>query len=290
MEITPHPFTNLGANPRQEDSRDFKLTTPTGSAAPYPATYMQANAWAAPIYYQGQQPACGAHAGAWLNVLLNSYSGNTPSYTPRFTWIDIKQHDGLAIDDGTDMRSIFQSLQTTGTDDFDPLGNDVTLDEQTYASPSAVTPAMLADAKPNVVSHYGFADGAAFETLKQLIYQNRGVVLMIQVGDEFWTDVNGVSSWAETAILPLRPPKTVIDGHFIVAHSYDENYIYFANSWSTSWGRQGHGYFGPNYMPYVLETGTAASVAPWVTANLTQQVSLYTQVVNLLKQLLSLKK
>jgi hypothetical protein len=57
--------------------------------------------------------------------------------SPRFTWADIKTFDGYAIQDGTDMRSIFKSLTNTGAADFPLLGNDVSLPLAAYAHPLA---------------------------------------------------------------------------------------------------------------------------------------------------------
>lgn len=288
--VEPHGFTKLGGKERPADKRDFKL----GSAAPVqiPATYMQNNAWSAPIYYQAKQPACGAHAGAWLSTLLDSYSGTTPQRTPRFTWIDVKTFDGYAIDDGTDMRSIFKSLTSEGADDFMPLGNDSSLSEAQYASATSLTAAMKDNAATHKMSNYAFVNNPTFAQLKQLIYQNRGVIMLLQVNDQMWTAPNGKTSWAEKDVLPLRIPNGAhpnVDGHFVVAHSYDDNYIYFANSWGNTWGRTGHGYFGSEYMPYVLEAGTATTVAQWVTDNLQKQVTLYAMIVQLLQKLKILK-
>lgn len=286
--MEPHSFDNLGAISRPIDQRDYKLGTTT-TPTPIPLVHMQANAWNAPIYYQGKRPSCGGHSGTWLNTLLNSYSGTTTKCSPRYTWIEIKADDPYGTSDGTDMRYIFQALQSTGTASYEPLEDDVTLDDATYANPSAVTPAMEAEGATNVVSHYAFADNLTFQGLKELIYQNRGVIIMYKVGEEMWTAPNGTISWAEKDTQPLRPPAKVVSQHFVVCHSYDENYIYFANSWGPTYGRNGHGYFGEGYMPYVMEAGTAATVAAWVTDNLKKQVSLAQQVVDLLKRLITLK-
>lgn len=255
---TPHAFTELGGQPRPVDGRDIQLGAVQAPVS-IPASYNQTQAWSLPIEYQGQQPACGAHAGTFLKEILDAYY--TPGhYSPRFTWADIKTFDGFPIDAGTDMRSIFKSVKGTGTLDFPLLGNDATLDLNTYAHPT-ITAAMKQNAAGKVINTYGFVSDMTFQGLKQAIYQNKAVLLLIQVGTEFWTAPDGTVSWAEKDILPLRYPKSIVSGHFVVAHSYDENYIYFENHWSTAWGRNGHGYFGENYMPRVLEAGTAVELA-----------------------------
>lgn len=240
--MEPHSFDNLGAVERPVDARDRLV----GSVSPFPATYMQDKAFNAPIYYQGKRPACGAHAGAWLYTYLTG-----KKYTPRATWIDIKK-DGTSPSDGTDMRSIFKSMQKTGVEPFEPRENDVSLDDIPYAS-GTVSPTK------EKIGAYGFNDSIGFDALKSLIYQNGAAILLMRVGKTMWTDSNGNNSWQEKDILPLKVPSEIVSGHFVVAHSYDEKNIYFANSWSTDWGRKGHGYFGADYMPLVIESGTASA-------------------------------
>lgn len=257
--MEPINYTNLGGKPRPVDTRDVKLgSASVAAASPYnfPPTLTNSVAWAMPVEYQGQQPACGAHAGGALQGVRKQ-----SRYTPRFTWADIKTFDGLAIDDGTDMRSIFKSLTTNkGALDFNLMGNEVGLDEVTYAHPS-LTAAMLANAALHKGDGYGFGTDTSFNGLKQFLKDHGPSVILIQVGSQFWTGVNGVASWQEKDILPLRNPSPVVSGHFVLAHSYDENYIYFLNSWGNTWGRAGHGYFGPNYTPWVLEIGTVFPLA-----------------------------
>ena len=207
-------FTKLGGNRRLVDSRDKKFL---GSATLTPTQVINKDAFLSPIYYQGQRPACGAHAGIWLARLLTS----VPSYTPRFTWIDIKKNGAdKNPSDGTDMRSIFASLLHTGVDDFQPLGNDVSLDDATYASASAVTQEMLDTALKTCGFPYHFLDTVNFDTLKSSIAVNKGELILMQVGDSMWTAKDGTTSWAEKDVLPLRPPTPVVDGHFVTCHSY----------------------------------------------------------------------
>jgi hypothetical protein len=45
-------------------------------------------------------------------------------------------------------------------------------------------------------------------------------------------------------------------GHFVVACGYDENFIYFRNSWSTEWGQNGNGWIDVSYIKNVVAIGT----------------------------------
>jgi hypothetical protein len=245
-----HPFENLGGRERPEDTRDIKLgAIAARTAYTYPPTLRNEIAWEATVEYQGGQPACGAHAGSKALGICRC-----ARFSPRFTWANIKSIDGYPIDDGTDMRSIFKSLVNTGAVYFPLLGNDVTVSEYAYAHP-LISSVLKANAVQHKGSAYGFADDITFEGLKQYISDHGPVILLMRLGSEFWTAPNGQTSWAEKDILPLRAPARIVSGHFVVAHSYDEKYIYFINSFGPAWGRGGHGYFDTSYMPYIVEAG-----------------------------------
>jgi hypothetical protein len=254
-----HAFENLGARQRTEDTRDIKLgAIAARKTYTYPPTLRNEIAWDAAVEYQGGQPACGAHSGAKLVGISRG-----ARFSPRFTWADIKTFDGFAIEDGTDMRSIFKSLTKTGALDFPLLGNDVSLPLRSYAHP-LVSSVLKQDAAQNKSGAYGFADDLSFEGIKQYIHDHGPVILLIRVCARFWTAANGTVSWAENDILPLAAPSSafpVVSGHFVVAHSYDEQFIYFINSFGPNWGRQGHGYFGADYMPYVNDAGALIELA-----------------------------
>lgn len=255
--VTPHAFADLGAIDKPVDARDILLGAV--KVAPkvytYPPTFHNTSAWAQPVEYQGQQPACGAHAGAGLNGILEG-----KRFSPRYTWANIKTFDGNALEVGTDIRSIFKSLKNKGTSEFSLLGNDVNMSLTAYAAPK-LTQAMHDSAAKNRATGYGFADDFTFDGLKQYIADHGAMVLLFRLGNEFWTDKNGKVSWAEKDILPLRPPKVITSGHFVIAHSYDEKYIYFLNSFSADWGRKGHGYFGADYMPFINDAGAVIGLA-----------------------------
>jgi hypothetical protein len=261
VPIQPHPFKSLGGLPRTPSPTEHKIGTSTAGYT-FPGTLMNAQAFGAPIYYQGQRPACGAHAGTWLKTLLDIQGGNTSAKeTPRYTWINIKR-DGSSPSAGTDMASIFNALQVYGGDTFEPLENNVTYDDADYAAVKFLTSSMLQYGKSNLLGTPAYLTDMSFNGIKQAINDHGAVLLLIQVCARFWTAQNGQTSWAEADILPLGTPSEtfpIIDGHFIVAHSYDENYIYFANSFGNTWGREGHGYFGQDYMPWIIEAGVAAN-------------------------------
>ncbi len=253
--ITPHGFDNLGGQDKPEDKRDIKLGAGAAPVYSFPPTLNSLNAITAAVEYQKQQPACGAHAGSSLRGILKA-----AHFTPRFTWADIKSFDGMPVEWGTDIRSIFKSITKQGALDFPLLGNDASLSLQDYVKP-AITQAMRANAATHSGMGYGFITDLTFNGIKQFLYDHGPSIMLMRVGEEMWTAPNGSASWQEIDILPMRPPKKVISGHFVVIHSYDENNVYFLNSWSDEWGRKGHGYFGANYMPFINDVGTLFPLA-----------------------------
>lgn len=255
MEIN---FKELGGQTRPEDNRDFPLGA-VQAPADHPPVYKPDYA-KVPIHYQGQQPACGAHAGTWLRQRMTfQVQGQTEMLSPEFLWINIKQIDGFPISAGTDMRSIFKALQRGGICDIGLLSNDVTLPLATYASLSRITDSAKANAIGRKITSYAFLpDKFTFDDLKRAIYQNGAAIILIWVNAQFWTAPSGQTSYAATDLFPLRGPTTKypwVSGHYVVAWGYDEANIYFANSFGLTYGNYGHGFFNINYMSQVREAG-----------------------------------
>lgn len=235
-----------GGNTRPLDVRDYDLgaaTLPLTTPDSYMVGFDQA------IYNQLLIPACGAHAGAFLKGRLGA--NGIPS--PRYTWEDIKTFDGFPATDGTDMRSIFKSLQN-GVLGVDVVPNETTLPLGTYTAPTDLTETHRLIAGQDIIENYAFHDNATYNDIKNYIYQYGAVLLLIRVGNTFWEP-----SYAEKDLMPLRNPTSELSDHFVVAMGYDENYIYFANSFGVSWARNGFGYFDATYMPNILEVGSAIS-------------------------------
>lgn len=294
----PHTFKSLGGKQRTPSTKDHligSVTAPVYTFKPvHPRTYTP------PHYFQGKRPACGAHAGTSMKVFLNADDGTNgeENDTPRALWINIKR-DGTSPSDGTSMDRIFKSLQTYGAIPFEPLENNVTYNDADYAALSFLTAAMQAQGLSNKISSYAYLNDRSFNGIKQAIDDFGGVLLLVNANAQMWTAPNGVTSWSEKDVLPLRPPTSkypVVDGHFLFADSYDENYIYGLNSFGETWGRGGDFYFGPEYITQVLEAGVghnapkavAADVSA-VNANLMKQISLLQLVVLALQKLKLIK-
>jgi hypothetical protein len=267
----------IGALPRTPDRRDFKLGL---SQAPVqvPAVYMPDRS-NIPKKFQGKWGTCGGHAGAMFVSILENLD-----LSPKYLWKQIKKIDnwkqnGWSLNDGTDIRSIFKALQNTGVCHEALCPDNLQDSIEQYSDPAALTDPMLNDAYPHGVTSYAFTESPSWEQLRQAIFQTGAVVARLDIGDGWW--VNG---WSEAATCPLKLGNKV-GGHFVTLWGYDQSYIYFRNSWGTDWGRNGDGYFGRDYLPYVTEIGVGID-GPSIKQQL---VFKYQSLIVQLQKLLSLK-
>lgn len=239
-------FTKLGGNPRNQDVRDYKIDSFLGSAIPTPIAYQSP---VSTIYMQDKYTTCGGHAPApAANILFNAVT------SPKYAWDQTKEIDGIDPNDGTTMDAIFKSWQQSGICDLSLLDDSLMASLFAYTMPSNITNQMINNAQSKKITNYAFTDNPTIQQIKNAIYKYKAVILLVNCNANWWTSPSGVTSWAESDVLPLRSGPTV-DGHFICATGFDEKYIYFANSWSKEWGRLGMGYFDQTYISEVREMG-----------------------------------
>jgi hypothetical protein len=177
-----------------------------------------------------------------------------------FLWKRIKQTDGFPPESGTTMDAIFKTLKSKGDCSAMYLENDTTVSLEEYTDPSKLTMEMDADAQSSKISTYAFQFNPSvpalypqfFNDIKAAIYKHKVVLCLMSIGQEWW-----VPSWSAADLLPLKPPISPVGNHFVVLWGYDKDYIYFRNSWGKTWGANGNGYFGLNYVPHIVEIGTA---------------------------------
>jgi hypothetical protein len=238
----------FGAIERKQLPTDYPLGAFTPDA--YPESYFT-DISKYPVENQRKIPACGSHAGSFLK---NVQDGTRLS--PAYLWKKIKQIDGFTPEMGTDMLSIFKSLKNFGTCPFNSSIDDTTQKLETYTSTFNISQEMDADAQDHKIDTYAFTFYPTMEQIKAAIYKHKVVLCLIKIGEEFWKP-----SWSASDILPLRPPQAIIGGHFVTLYGYDKDRIYFRNEWGDTYGANGNGYFGVNYLPYVTEIGTAVDTS-----------------------------
>ena len=120
-----------------------------------------------------------------------------------------------------------------------------------------------------------------------------GVQCMFVVGNEWWTDDKGNTTWDKGTIQPLRAPKVIVSGHAISMTNYDGPSYRIANSWGTTWCDNGtaYGLFN-NYMPReVWKVWYEDEVLPnSVQIQLENRKKIMGQIIDLMQKLLALLK
>ena len=283
-------FSTLGYVPSPEDKRDFTLERVNNIlGAPVVPVAYSTDLSAVPVLMQAQEPSCIGHATA-AGMMYTDQGAYSYDYSPRFLYALCKRDDGIPNVEGTYYRQALKEAQQYGVSDNAQFPNDVTLDVPTYSNAALIPPEAFTVAKSRLVKSYVAVTDLSFNGLKAAIAQNKVVLLGVKVGSEWWTAKSGVTSWNAADLFPLRTPQIVISGHAIVAYGYDENYIYFRNSWSTEWGQNGNGYFGADYIPFVQEAWTFMDLAPEVVQQLKNKISILSELVAIFTKLLSLIK
>lgn len=197
-----------GGVERPKDKRDFKLGQ-YQAPQEIPKTYAT-DISLARVHYQNGWPTCGANAGTHLKEIQEALQyGTTQDYSPRFLWRAIKDIDGHPLEVGTDSRSLVKAVKTMGVADYSLLPNDYSQSLALYSRPS-ISSDMYANAKPRGINGYAFINSPTVEELKQAIFQNKVVILLMWVDDGFF----GTSK-------PTYTQKYKY-GHFVVAYGYND--------------------------------------------------------------------
>lgn len=289
--INPQPFANLGGKRRTMNPKEFRVGGVAAAVYTFPAT--KARPTNRSYYFQGQRPACGAHAGTSFLDSLLMQKGNQPlqNNTPREPWIEIKT-DGTSPSEGTTMDRIFWELENPGVIPFEPLENNVTFDDADYANTDALTAAVKAQQNKIRLASHAYLTDMTMNGIKQGINDFGAVLILFDVCARLYENAEGQTSWAPGDVCPLVPPSAqfpIIDGHFMVADYYDEVNICGPNSFSQQWGLNGDFMFQADYLPYIIEAGVGRLpvAAPSQSAIQTVQAAL-PQVQSEIQQLSTL--
>jgi hypothetical protein len=224
----------MGAKPRTIKPTDYHADSFKGSATPTPASF--STPLPEIVYMQNQQPCCGADATTqYLNILFGCIG------SPEFTWKNVRYIDGLAATDGSSSDTLTKEAKQDATCDLSLMNDNSLATPQVYASYTGITPQMIQNAQSRKIANYAFIDNPTFQQIKDNIFLHKAVMVRVACGDGWWT--NG---WGKEATVPVKVGNYV-DDHWILCYGFDENYIYFVNSWSTAWGDNGKSQFDKNY-------------------------------------------
>lgn len=100
---------------------------------------------------------------------------------------------------------------------------------------------------------------------------NGGVMILRQIGNTYWTDVNGHSTWDGKKIVPIRPTPVIESGHEEFLYGYDTEpgtgrvRIYWMNHWSKDWALNGLAWeYLDVWLAYTKEIRVIVASVPFV--------------------------
>jgi len=261
---------NLGGIKSPNDYRDIRLASAIPLEKKYPDSCFldleNIKAWD-----QRMIGACVGHAwGKTKQQAEKKECGKIIEFSPRFLYALAKCQDKISSE-GTYPRLVAKILQDIGCATETTVPNDTTLDHETYVynrDQSKIPAGAFEEAKKYCIKSYAWA-GITEEEIKQainLVKEQKGeIVMLVRVGNEWWTDKQGNRSFAKEDLLPIRIPNPIKSGHEIFPIGYEmENgrmKIHFLNSFGDDWADQGKGYFYfDEYKPYIDEIMTAVEL------------------------------
>jgi hypothetical protein len=222
---------------------------------------------------QSFSPACGGYSLAQLvNFLAVVKKGASPvDLSGSFDYAFEKTVDGYPNDDGTTITAIgIAGPKGSCLNALFPDDGDTTLNPmgEKNAPWSDATPQAIADAITRALGTPFLLDDLSIDGIHQACFENAAVILELQLGKEWYTSVSGEETWDAAEILPIRPPATVIDSHFVLVAPYDEpnDRTWFINSSSPRWAQNGFAYFGADYAPFIKSGIAFKQIPPSVSA------------------------
>ena len=252
------PFS-FGSIPSPKDYRDIGIAQAFGEPDKLPE-YFYNDVDHLPVWHQHKIGSCIGHAFAKFKQELDYQdTGEVKELSPRYLYAMAKAQDGY-LDEGTYPRLVAKILKDKGcaTEGFVP--NDSLLEHETYVYNRDITKIPQGDANMAKIASYAFVD-LTLDGLKNAIIKGKGISLLVQLGEEWYTSKKGRRSWKEKDILPVRPPAQIISGHQIFVYGYNGERFYFINSWGDTWGDKGVGYFDwSTYKNYITEGITIVDI------------------------------
>lgn len=256
----------LGGIPSPRDPRDIPYGA-VASATELPLSYLE-QVIALPVWHQRKIGACVGHAGAKYKQKLDLIdTGQLFKLSARFLYALAKCRDGV-VGEGTFPRLVAKILKDTGCATEETVPNDTTLPHEEYVYnrvESAIPSAAFTEAKRFTISGYAFPDPKNVNELKRAIIDGHGCILLMRVGEEWWTNKNGDNSWDKEDLLPIRPPQDVVSGHEIYLYGYatvgGRVKFFGMNSWGPTWADGGRFWFWyDEYAPFLVEAITFVDV------------------------------
>jgi hypothetical protein len=269
------------------DPNSWTLASVGAQTTAYADTIMLDTAWMK-ASNQGKRSCCVGCSGEeavrqiiYLTTGKACNPGTADELSWRFVYALAKCLEGTIQPDGTDYR-MFARTQNSGDGTYPALvakilrkygvplakycPNDVTLSDDVFVFNRNI----------NNIPQVAFIDAlnrragadlgepvSADGIRKALTYaqQNKGAVMILRrIGDSYWKDVNGNTTWDKSKILPIRVPIQFVGGHEESLTGIDKepgtgrDRVYWLNHWSPTWADNGRGWeYLDVWLPFVNE-------------------------------------
>lgn len=234
------PPRYYGWRPSLPDRRDKLYSAPRSVLAALPPA-VDLTAGMGPVLDQGQLGSCGPNSVDSL-ILFDQGAENIPvsSISRLFVYYNTRALMGtVASDSGVDNRTMLKALAKWGFCDEAAWPYDVQQFRQ--QAPQSVYDA--ADA--NRITDYASVPQSA-QTMKGCLAGGKPFLFGFTVYESFES-----SEVERTGLVPMPSAgERVLGGHDVCVVGYDDatGLWKFKNSWGTSWGRGGYGYFPAEYV------------------------------------------
>lgn len=213
---------SMGCLKNTLDNRDINIAQ-VQAPVEVPNEYYTDISWL-PVLNQKQLGACVGHAHAIIHI-YNEYkeNGKIPDLSPRYIYALSKKVDGYA-GEGTFPR-VSAKIETDkgcATEAYCPNSTD--LKHADYINIKE-DEKLIADAKPYKMKGYAVVNNNP-SAIKQAIINNGLVAVSISVGGY---------------VSPIK--KGTLGMHRVTIYGYKGDRFYFRNSWDSTWGDKGNGFF-----------------------------------------------
>lgn len=272
MEYQP----GTGAHESPKDPRDWTLAS-VGAPTTYPTSRFLDTDWMT-ASMQGQIGCCvGCSGEEIVRRIVYLLTGTPPEELSwRFVYALAKCLDGVQ-EQGTYPSLVAKIIRTYGVPLAKYCPNNINLDHETFVYGRNIQ-AIPKEAFTDALKRKAGADmtvPCTIDGIKQAINyaadNKGGVMILRQIGNTYWTDSNGNSTWDKNKILPLRVPAIFTSGHEEFLTGYDiepvtnRMRIYWLNHWSPQWADNGRGWeYADVWIPYVVEIRVSVAEIPVV--------------------------
>jgi len=254
-----------GAIKSPKDKRDWTLAS-AGASTIYPSSCFIDQTWMN-VTMQGTIGACvGCTGEEVVRMIVKALTGVQEDLSWRFVYALAKCLEGTLHPVYGDFRMYPRTADSNGGTypalvakiiriigvsraKFCPNDRNMSVDDFCYGRDINNIPKEAIEDAKNYRSKADFTVPNTEDGIMQAINyakdNNGGVMILRRVGDTYWKDVNGNSTWQKEKILPIRVPKVISSGHEEMLYGYDIEpvtnrlRIYWLNHWSKEWADNG---------------------------------------------------